>query len=605
MDSVATGKIDPAIASCSTLSESLRQACERHGDHRALLSKDQEGQYTREMTLSTFVSQAETVAGNLKDLGLNEKDRLALWASNCPSWNLTDVAASFNRCATVGIYVNDSLESVIYKINDSESRYLFTDDPLRLEKILPLIKTQAPTIRNVFFFGDCPQGDEMILPFSCLLSETSTSVQDRVDATQPSDMVKVMYTSGTTGKPKGAIVTHGSLLSNAINFTENAVVNEKDIIISYMPNAHIFQALLDYTAWLNGACLGYSSKQTLKTDFGAMRPNFVPGVPKVFIMMLMGMEQALSSMTEGKQSLFTDQFDKQTFAPKLKELVGLDSATYCLSGAAKLEPDIIRTYRDKLGLTINEGYGISEVSGAVSIGRPSAGKIGFCGKAISELEIEARDQNGYPLPPGERGELCVRGPMLFSGYLNNAEATSKALRDGWYYTGDRGLVDDDGFVQVLGRAGNRVKFANGEYYDLEAIGEEFLRRCRLIGQAVVSGEQREYCVSVVSLSEDLLAAQALANQLNIEFNDPRELVYNEEIVARVHQEFEKIRNETTDLNPYQRVDKAIYIRPFSAENGEATPTNKTRIRHVINKYSDEINNIYSSDDTFRIMQVDD
>ena len=551
------------------------------------------------------MSQAETIAGNLKDLGLESEGRLALWASNCASWNLTDVAASFSRCATVGIYVNDSAEDVLYKINDSDSRFLFTDDADRLKKILPIVKDQAPGLKKIFFFGKSPFDDDIVLPFDLLLHETGTSIQDRVEATQSSDMAKLLYTSGTTGRTKGAIVTHGSLLSNAVSFTENVIVNEKDVLISYMPNAHIFQALLDYTAWLNGACLGYSNKLTLKADLPTLRPNFVPGVPKVFIMMLMGMEQALSSMTDGKESLFSGEFENATFASKLKGLVGLDRAGYCLSGAAKLEPDIIRRYRDKLDLVINEGYGISEVSGAVSIGNPWAGKIGYCGKPIPGLEIEARNQDGATLPSGEQGELCIRGPMLFSGYLNNAEATAEALRDGWYHTGDLGQVDDEGYVQVLGRTGNRVKFANGEYYDLEAIGDAFLRRCRLIGQVVASGEQREHCVGIVCLSEDLLVAQTLAKQLNIEFNDPRELIYNNEIVAKVFEEFNKIHNETRQYNPYERIDKAIYIRPFSAANGEATPTNKTRIRNVIDKYAGEIENMYSSEDTFTVLYLDD
>ncbi len=599
------GKIDPAIASCSTFTQSLYRACDRFGNHRALLSKNEQGAYRSESSLTDFISQAETVAGNLRDLGLGETERLAIWASNCPAWNLTDVAAALNRAASVGIYVNDAFEDVIYKINDSEARYLFTDDAPRLEKILPLIKTSAPKIRQVFFFGNCPLDDPMILAFNSLLSATATTTQDRVAATESTDMAKVMYTSGTTGRPKGAIVSHGNLLANVVNTTENFVIHQKDILISYLPNAHIFQALLDYTAWLNGACLAYSNKQTLKSDLTLLRPNFIPGVPKVISMLLMGMEQALSAMTAGEQSLFSDSFDCARFAPKLKKLAGLDKATYCLSGAAKLEPNVIRTYRDKLDLTINEGYGISEAAGAVAIGHPSDGKIGFCGKAVPGLEIEVRDGGGNAVPAGDTGELCIRGPMVFRGYLNNHEATSGALVDDWYHTGDRGLVDDEGFVQVHDRAGNRAKFANGEYYDLEAIADAFLRRCSLIGQAVVAGEQKEFCVAIICLSEDLMAAQNIAGRLDVDFSNPVDLVYEEDIVARVQQEFQTIRAETGALHPYERIEKAIYIRPFSAENGEATPTSKTRNRLVLEEYADEIEQMYASNATFLILQVED
>ncbi|MCK6439958.1 MAG: AMP-binding protein [Planctomycetes bacterium] len=593
----------PSIASTGSLVHGLRQAAALYPDNIALLDKGAQGAFTKSTTLKDFYAQAKTVAANLAALGLKEGERIGIWADNQPMWNLTDVAAAMNRCASVGFYGNDPLDALIYKINDSSARFIFVDTPKQLETLQAVAKDKIPSVKEVIFFDRAGQNPTSARPFSELLKPSSFGIEKRIDAVKGDDIAKIMYTSGTTGAPKGAMVSQRNLFMNAVNTTPSFMIYNKSTVISYLPNAHIFQALVDYVTWLNGAHLAYSNKFTMKDDLPKIRPRFLPGVPKVFKMFLQGMNALAGKFSDGKQSILAGPFDKEALAPKIKAMMGLDRIDQLLSGAAKLDTQTIEIYKDKLDLVVDEGYGISEVAGAVSIGGPRGRKLGACGRLIVGMQGKVVAEDGRELPVGETGEIALKGEMIFKGYLNKPEATAKVLKNGWYFTGDRGRIDKDGFVEVFGRSGLNVKFANGEFYDLEEIGEKFLAQARLIGQVAVAGEGREYCVGLICLAEDMIAAQGAAKAANIAFTEPRELVYHPAMVNLVRDEFARIKAASANKHPYERIDKAIYLRPFTAGNQETTPTQKLRVRYVLDKYAREIAAMYDSKDDFRVLEV--
>ncbi len=599
------GTLRPEVAAAPHLTGALLAARDLFPGVPALLAKDETGAYTRVMTLAAFVESAGRVAAGLAERGLAEGDRVGIWADQSPEWNLTDVAAAMNRCATVGIYANEPLADIVYKVNDAGIIMMLVDRPDRFQALASVPAREVPTLRRILYAGPNPPADPRIVPFGDLLESGAKPVRDRIGRTRPDDLLKLMYTSGTTGRPKGVMVTQANLLANAVGYVQRSGIEPGHVFASYLPSAHILQALMDYTAMTYGCALAYSHKTTLKDDLPKMRPHYLPGVPKVFKALLDGMTMLVDRSSEGKESLLSPSFRKDLYAAKVKGMVGLDRAAYCMSGGAKIDAETVRLYRERLDIEIDDGYGISEAAGGVSIGGPGGRLPGKCGRPIPGLSLKIVDEERREVPPGTRGEVAIKGAMVFPGYLNRPADTAKVLVDGWYHTGDRGAVDADGFVEVFGRIGNRVKFANGEYYDLEEIGDRFLRRARLIGQVAAAGEQRTSCVALVSLSEDLLAAQGLAKKLGIPFVSPRELVYHPAIVGMVRQEFEGIRQADLDAkaHPYERIDKAIYLRPFSADNGEATPTQKTRLRHILDKYERQIADLYASSDTFRVLEA--
>jgi long-chain acyl-CoA synthetase len=599
----ASHPMHPAIAAERTLVTALRKAAEIYGNKAALRWKDEQGDYSQEMSLADFVAKAECLAANLAQLGLQEEEVLGIWSENDPSWSLMDVATAMNRSASVGAYLNDPIEVVSYKIRDSGAAFMFTDDPGRLAALEALETEDAPSLRGIIFLGVPPEGSKAIA-FDSLVDSDAPSIDSRIDKLRANDMAKVMYTSGTTGDPKGAAITHWNLLSNAHACSKGFLIEPDFVVASYLPNAHVFQAVVDYVALLNGASLAYSSKSTLKDDLAKMRPHFLPGVPKVFGMFMQGMAAITDKISHGEANLLDDDFDSAKYADQVKKIIGLDRARYLPCGAAKLDAHVVEQYRDKVGLTIDDVYGASEMSGGVSLSGPLGRKIGRCGKPVPGIEVRIVDEYRQPLPTGQHGEIAVKGDMIFQGYLNKREATDAVLSEGWYYTGDRGMLDEEGFIQVLGRAGSRVKFTNGEYYDLEAIGDRFLRRVRLIGQVVVAGEHRDYPVALITLSEDLMAAKSFAAKQGIDVEKASDLIHHDSIVAAIKSEFEEARDKDDTKNVYERIQKAIYLRPFSPSNQEATTTQKTRLRYVLDRYEREIKNLYDGSEPFVLLEVE-
>lgn len=591
--------LPPIILAQQNLVAALEAAVSCYPEAIAFKHKDDQGDYSQFGKLSTFLRLAKTIGANLAEGGLKTGEKVGIWAANCPEWNMTDVGAATIRCASVGFYLNDSLEDLIYKLNDAKVRFFFTDTPERLNTILSIDPDQIPHLQQVFYFGEVPEGQENVLPFYKLLSPTDFSIEDRLAGIEPDDTAKIIYTSGTMGRPKGAMITHRNLLTNAFGVSENFHIGTDFTVISYMPNSHIFQAVVDYVTWLNGAHLGYSSKYTLKKDLQMLQPHLVPGVPKVFGMLLQGMNQVTHEISRGEAHFFSDEFPKDKYALAVREVLGLSRVEYLLCGAAKLDAKVIELYKEKMDLIVDEAYGITEVSGGATVGGPAGRKLGTCGRPIPGLNIRVVDEQGNELPPNTPGEIQMSGPMIFKGYLNQKAATEKVFSEEWYHTGDRGVLDPEGFCTIMGRMDNRVKFANGKYYDLEFIGAMFLKHAKLIGQIAVAGEGKDHPVAIICLSEDLIAAKGTLNRLQLHWETHEDIIHHPTILEKVRKEFERIRKRAAD-HPYMQIRKVIYVPPFTAANGEATASGKSKLKFILQRYAAPIEELYAAEEDFII-----
>lgn len=602
--SVAQRGVREPVASAKHLVAALEAAQTAYEGAVAQIFKDEKGAYSQKRSLSEFVALAKVVAAHLIGAGLKEGGRVGILSDNRPEWNVSDVAALMSRGTTVGFYTNDTVDDIAYKINDTEMSLLFVENDEKLATVLAIERKKVPLLAHIVHYEPTQHQDDRLIPFERLVRETDLGeVKVRSERIQSRDLCKIVYTSGTSGRPKGAMLTHWNLLANVIASSRGVVIEHGDCVISYLPNAHIFQGFLDYAAWLNGAALGYSNRKTLRDDLPKLRPTFFPGVPKVYKMLLQGIAARVEELSQGSMSLFTDSFQPEVMGPMIRHTAGLDRVKFFVSGAAKLDVQVARLLEEKLGLVIYEGYGLSETSPVISVNTPEARKLGTVGRPIEGVQVKIVDEERNELPVGERGEVAVKGENVFQGYLNHPEHNRKVLVDGWFYTGDRGMLDEEGYLTVYGRAGHRVKFANGEYYDLEEIGDKFIRDCRLIGQIVASGEQKDYPVALICLSEDLQVAQVVAQKMGIEFKDPYELVYHPKIVEAVKQEFYQARERSGKESPLEKIQKAIYLRPFSAENKEATTTQKTRVRYCIDKYQSHLDALYEREEHFVVLEV--
>ncbi len=562
-------------------------------------------------TYQELAQRVDVLSQAFLNLGLRPLEGVGVLAENSPLWNEVDLAALSVLAPTVGFYANDTPDDVAYKLMDAQVRVLFVDSVMQLEKVEAVPVAQAPCLEKVVGMDDAltSKDPRFVTYHDFAKAEVTPAVAARRAQVGPHTVMRLVYTSGTTGRPKGVVLTHNNVRSNIESASHAITIDtEHGVTASYLPSAHSFQMFLDHTTLLTGGCLGYLARKTLAQDLPQIRPTLFPGVPKAYKMIFMGIAAKVKEMSGGAMDLMSDSFDGAKMGAMIRAAAGLDKVTFFVCGAAKLDVTLAQALESKVGIRLMEGYGLSETSPVIAVNCPGEYKLGAVGKVIEGMNVKIVDEEdpGKILPTGEIGELVVQGPNVFHGYLNKPESTADVLRHGWFYTGDRASLDGEGYLTVYGRKGNRVKFANGEFYDVEEIGDKFLRHCKLLSQVVVVGEHRPCCVAIISLAEDLIIARAVAAQLGLPADLPaHELVYHEAIVAAARREFEAVQPLVGHDNPLEKIHKALYVRPFSADNQEATATGKTRIKYVTLKFAEQVDKLYAGKEEFVVFHPED
>ncbi|HOY62690.1 MAG: Long-chain-fatty-acid--CoA ligase FadD15 [bacterium ADurb.Bin236] len=601
----------PTIAktavNAATLTELVRVAAEEYRLKTLQVFKDETkapGKYSRARTYEQFYRRAREVACGLLRDGLRPGGVVCLMSENRPDWNVADFAILMNGCATAGIYTNDTAEHIKYKLNDTGARAIFIEDAKLLKKLATISPKETPALERVYLMdsrGVDIGYDERIVLFDALRRagadaevEAGVELDARAAAAVPSDLARLVYTSGTSGNPKGVMLTHANLLSNAACAGSRLGYGaEDDLLINYLPESHIFQTFLTLAAMMSGVAVGYSFRKTLTFDLPELRPTHFPGVQRVW-----------AKIKEGIEAFRAQEVGPRLSAPALLRKFGMDRVRWFLSGAVKLDEFTYDFFKKELGVTIYEGYGLSETSPVIGLGSAAANKRGSVGLPLENLEVRIVDEGRNGVERGHPGEIAVRGPSVFVGYLNHEEKYREVVdARGWFYTGDRGYLDDDGFLYVLGRAGHCVKFSDGEHHDLEAIGFRVLGYTKILRQIAVNGEGRDYPVAILTLPEDEDDLRRIAKQLGVEYSNRIDFAYHPAVTAACRIDFESGLAEFSAKEKVPAVEvvrKALYIRPFSEEYGEKTPTSKLKLSGVLAKYKKQIDALYESDETFMI-----
>ncbi len=605
------------IANAVSLNEAVRIACEEYKDLTAQKFKDESklpGEFKHTRTFAEMDEHIGALACAICGLGVTEGAMISILSENRPEWNITDFANHRNACATVGVYTNDSVGHIKFKMIDTQSEILFVEDKKQLDKVMEIPQDEIPSVRHIVVYDTAEidlAADKRLIAYGALLDggrEAAKNVRDEVarrsSGTTLKTLARLVYTSGTSGNPKGAMLTHGNLLSNTIGATTYIDMRPNDSLISFLPEAHVLQTILTLCALLSGAMLGYSFRKTLAGDLVELRPTLFPGVQRVWAGIHTNIEKKIShGLPQFIGSVIPEQFAKV-----IRNKAGIDKVRYFLSGAGKLEPHTYEFFRDKLGVLINLGYGLSETSPVISVNAEGQHKYGSSGKPIPKVEVKIVDAERRELPRGSVGEIAARGPNIFVGYYNQeAKYRSVVDSEGWFYTGDRGYLDEEGYLFVLGRAGHRVKFSDGEHHDLEEISSRFIAHTRLLQQIAVYGEGKDYAVAIVSLNDEDEELKSIGQLHGVPFTNRRDFAYNDKIIGLCRAEFEQVRRtvlQESKVPAAEDIKKVLYIRPMSEDNGEKTPTQKTRLNFIHDKYKAQIEELYQSDDTFMVHVVD-
>jgi len=591
------------------LPDLLKEALEKHPRPDCIAGK-QHGKWVTYSTEDVF-RKAQTVARALLHLGLKKGDRIALVSPNRPEWNFVDLGAVSIGVITVPLYANSIAKEYEYIINHAECRLVFCSGGEIYQKIQSILPN-CPSVEKVYVF-DPEEGAETFDSFLALGEAHPVDITPHTQSLKPEDWATFLYTSGTTGTPKGVILTHHNIVSNvltvrSLNLIPRRTGAERLRALSFLPLNHSFERMVFYTYLAMDIGVYYAeSLDTIAANLREVRPHVFTSVPRLLEKVYERIMATGQTLTGLKRKLFfwaidlvkdydPEKADSYPWTYKLqlglarklvfskwREALG-GNVGVIVTGASALPKHLARIFWGA-GIPIMEGYGLTETSPVISVNTFDAFRLGTVGRPIPGVEVRIEPIEGYP--EGE-GEIVVKGPNVMVGYYKNPEATAEVLKEGWFYTGDIGRLDKDGFLSITDRKKEIFKTAGGKYIAPQPI-ENKLKSSLYIEQAMVIGEYRKFPAAL--LVPNFPNLEKWAREQGIPVTSREALVRHPQVIALIQSEVDKV-NE--DFSQYERVKKFILLtKEWSIEGGELTPTLKLKRRVLLERYKDAIEALYA------------
>ncbi len=563
---------------------------------------------TGSITWKDYYGEARRVAGALMKLGMKKGDRISILGFNSYRWVLCDAGILFSGGCTVGIYHSLLPEDCAYILNHSGTKLAFAEDEEQLKKLLA-IKKNIPKVKKVVLMNGTysGKGKSWVLSFDEFLG-LGDGIKDedldkRISSIGPGDLASIVYTSGTSGTPKGVMITHDNLVFTSQLVSITMPIDEKDETILFLPLAHIFARVDVYATLISTITLTFCrSLEKVVEDIKIVRPHWFPSVPRVFekiyIRIIDGVEQKggvakilfnwamkigyrrSDLILEGKPVpawlRFRYGIASKLIFSKIHDALG-GRVRFCVSGAAPLNRDVGRFFH-AAGITILEGYGMTENSSFTNttrLDRFRFGSVGFTPPGVKQKIAK-------------NGEILYKGRNVMKGYYKTPKETAGAFtRDGWLRTGDRGYVDEDGFLIITGRLKDIIITSGGKNISPSRI-ENLLLTSRYINQLLVIGDRRNYLTALITLNRDTVSEFARANKIH--FDDFDDLNKNEVVRNIIGREVDRANGK---LASYETIKRFALVPEFTLEQGLVTPTMKLKRDEVQKRYSGEIESLYA------------
>lgn len=561
------------------------------------------GEWTH-ISTQEFVHKMNLVSRGLMAIGVKPGDRVALITHcNRMEWDIMDHGIMQMGAVDVPIYPTMTSEDCKYILNHSESVYCFVSNAELFEKI-NAIAPDVPSLRGLFTFEHVAHAVHWSELFTHAERVDEKEVKTVADRVQASDLATIIYTSGTTGLPKGVMLSHQNIASNAVSCEERLplLVKGKSRCLSFLPISHIYERMLHYLYVQNGVEIYLSGMDQIKEDLMIARPNIFTGVPRLFEKFYDGIYAKGMSNTGVKRSLFKWAHSlalrwepegangwwyelqlgiaRKLVFSKVKSALGLTEIGAVASGSAALQSRLARFFNGA-GIPVQEGYGLTETSPVITVNTfrsPHMFRVGYVGKVISGVEIRL----------AEDGEILCKGPNVMMGYYRNPEQSAEVLRDGWFYTGDIGIIED-GFLKITDRKKELFKTSGGKYVAPQVI-ENALKELHWVEQAMVIGDGQKFPSALIVPAMDALRSWAAEQKLG-SLNQDELLTH-----ASVLQQFRKdIDSINTRFGNWEQVKSfRLLPRPFDIEHGEITPTLKLKRKQIMQNWSAFVADIYKN-----------
>ena len=520
---------------------------ERVAPDQVLFHQPQDRQWT-EYTWSEALRQARCVATALSKLGVGQGDRVAILSKNCAHWFMADFACMILGAVSVPIYPTANARTVSYVLEHCEARVLFVgkvDDPNAWRSAV------GGGIQTIAFPYPEAGGD---LKWETMVSESEPCSQMHIPSQD--DLMTILYTSGSTGNPKGAEHTYASFAYAGQNLGEYLNSSEKDRLLSYLPLAHCTErAYVEAAAiYNNGNLFFVESLNTFMDDLRYTEPTFFGSVPRLWKRFQLGVFE--KTPEDKLKRLLRIPLVRSIVAAKIRNGLGLNSARWCGSGTAPIAPSLLHWW-ESIGLPISEGWGMTETFAyGTQLNEHEEYRTGSIGKALPGVELKIGDGN----------EILIKCPTMMVGYYKQPELTAEVLEDGWLKTGDCGHIDQDGYVFITGRAKEIFKTSKGKYVAPVPI-ESLLLQNPLIEIACVMGLGMTQPVALVLLPSEGIADMGLARQRLAD----------------------TLKTVNHGLESHERLDRLIVVKDdWTVENGLLTPTLKVKRSEVEKHYSSVI-----------------
>lgn len=568
---------------------------------------DSEGT-SESVTWNEYYDQVKQVGKSLMALGVQHGDKVIILSYSCYRWVLTDTANAVVGAVTVGIYQSNLPQDCKYIINHSDSVVVFVENKVQLDKMFK-IRDEIPNIRKVILFNGDHKGDDWVISYEAFLklgkNVSDQDLQARIDPVTAQDVATIVYTSGTTGVPKGAVITQDNIIFTSQSAEACADVYDGDEGFLFLPLAHIFARTLVYTSMLTGTTTNFArGMDTIVDDLKMSKPHWFPSVPriyeKVYSKVVGGAEAAgglklkifnwarnvgdqVADCRLNKQPvplLLDIQYkiaSKLVFS-KLHAALG-GRLRWCISGAAPLDPTIAKFFIGA-GVIVLEGLGMTENTSFTNVNRYDNYRVGWVGPPGPGIEQKIADD----------GEILFRGRNVMREYYKMPEETAKTITpDGWLHTGDLGEIDSENFLRITGRKKDLIITAGGKNIAPSAI-EGTIATSKYINQVMVIGDRRKYLTALVTLDQDNIKAYCDAE--GITFGDFNELLKNEKIIKLIENE---VAEKNKNFAKFESIKKITIVPEFTVENSLMTPTFKVKKNVVMETYKKEIDKMYPKD----------
>jgi long-chain acyl-CoA synthetase len=590
-----------------TLNELFNSAVDRYRDQEFLRFKSN-GEW-RSLSFVDLASRVRKLALGLHALGLRRGDRIAIWSENRPDWNLADLATLATGAVDVPIYSTQAPSQVEYILRDSGAKAIFVSSAFAEDALAT--KAHLPSLEFVISFDEANGAaitiEDLISKGSALYVAQPELYETSWRTAAPEDLATILYTSGSTGDPKGVMLTHKNLTNNVLH-TQRwlQLENQSELALTYLPFTHIFERAAWYLYANIGAVIAYAeSIEAVARNLLEVRPTAMTSVPRMFEKIYAKiLERGLSAGFPKRQIFlwslgvgrrwaeakdrgerigallsFQHKLADALVFKKWREAVGGNVRLF-ISGGAPLAPEIAYLFY-AAGLQILQGYGLTETSPSVSCNTVERNRIGTVGPIIDGVKVQIASD----------GEILVKGDTVMLGYYNHPVENDEAFTpDGWFRTGDVGHIDADGFLVITDRKKDLIKTSGGKYIAPQRL-ESLIKSSRFVSQVVVVGNARKFASALIVPNMELLLGYAQIK--GISYRDQRDLISNPRVVDLIERQVNKY---TTEVARFEKVKKvALLEKEFTTESGELTPTLKPKRSVIEKKYAAVIDRLYQEE----------